>query len=219
MASKLENAGFTENSSYEFFMLGVSLLSFLNLIIIFLPLGQEINDVVFMIDRVTAFLFMADFIRRLIIAKNKSHYFFRQYGWSDLIASIPVTAFNIFRVFRVLRFIRVSRLLGFRTLFDMLKKNLAETALYSVFFAILLVLQFGSIAILVTERASPESNIQTASDALWWVFVSITTVGYGDRFPVTDLGRLVGVVTLTLGVGLFGVVTGYIANAFLGKRD
>jgi voltage-gated potassium channel len=70
---------------------------------------------------------------------------------------------------------------------------------------------------LIAERHSPDANILTASDAIWWVFVSITTVGYGDRFPVTDQGRLIGVVTLTVGVGLFGVVTGFLANLFLGQ--
>jgi voltage-gated potassium channel len=71
---------------------------------------------------------------------------------------------------------------------------------------------------LYVERGDPQANIHTASDALWWTYVSVTTVGYGDRFPVSDAGRLVGAVTLTLGVGLFGTLTGFLTNAFLRPR-
>jgi voltage-gated potassium channel len=67
----------------------------------------------------------------------------------------------------------------------------------------------------VTERSDADANIKTASDALWWAYVTVTTVGYGDKYPVTNSGRLVGVLLMTIGVGLFGVLTGYLANAFL----
>jgi voltage-gated potassium channel Kch len=77
------------------------------------------------------------------------------------------------------------------------------------------VLQFGSMFVLGAEANAENANIRTASDALWWSYVTVTTVGYGDRFPVTNYGRLIGVAMLTIGVGLFGVLTGFLANAFL----
>ena len=65
------------------------------------------------------------------------------------------------------------------------------------------------------EPQAPNSNIKDAEDALWWSFVTITTVGYGDRFPVTTEGRLVGAVLMICGVGLFGTFTGFIASWFM----
>jgi voltage-gated potassium channel len=74
------------------------------------------------------------------------------------------------------------------------------------------------MAILWAESRTPDTNIRTASDALWWAYVTITTVGYGDRYPVTGWGRVVGVLLLSTGVGLFAVITGFIANAFLAPK-
>ena len=79
----------------------------------------------------------------------------------------------------------------------------------------IVVIEFSGIFILDTERHDPNANIKTASDALWWAYVTVTTVGYGDKYPVTTAGRFVGVLLMTIGVGLFGVLTGYLANAFL----
>ena len=58
-------------------------------------------------------------------------------------------------------------------------------------------------------------NITSASDALWYVIVTISTVGYGDEFPVTNNGRIAGALIIVIGVGIFGTFTGYLANVFL----
>ncbi len=65
------------------------------------------------------------------------------------------------------------------------------------------------------EENAPGANITTGGDALWWAFVSITTVGYGDKYPITTGGRTAAVFVLAAGVGLFGVLSGYLANFFL----
>jgi voltage-gated potassium channel len=83
---------------------------------------------------------------------------------------------------------------------------------------IIVLLEFGGMGMVWAEQRSDEANIKTGGDALWWAYVTITTVGYGDKFPVTSLGRLIGVLVLTAGVGLFGVLTGFLANFFLAPR-
>lgn len=77
-----------------------------------------------------------------------------------------------------------------------------------------------SIAILHCET-SDDANIVTAEDALWWSFVTITTVGYGDKFPVSTEGHVVAVILMMAGIGLFGTFTGFVASWFLspGERD
>jgi voltage-gated potassium channel len=82
-------------------------------------------------------------------------------------------------------------------------------------FLIIVVLEFGGMGMVYVEGSSPDANIRTPSDALWYTYVTITTVGYGDRYPVTAEGRLIGILIMTAGVGLFGTLTGYLANAFL----
>jgi voltage-gated potassium channel len=77
---------------------------------------------------------------------------------------------------------------------------------------------FSSIAILNCET-SPDANIKSASDALWWSIVTITTVGYGDFYPTTLLGRIIAAVLMTAGIGLFGTFTAYIASFFFHQEE
>ena len=115
---------------------------------------------------------------------------------------------------------RVSKLLrqdGFGALARWLVRERAQSALYVVVFLVIVVLEVSSILILPLESKSPDANITTAGDALWWGIVTVTTVGYGDQYPVTTGGRIVGVFVLIVGVGLFGTFTGFLANAFLAK--
>ncbi|MBM3452384.1 MAG: two pore domain potassium channel family protein [Bacteroidetes bacterium] len=73
---------------------------------------------------------------------------------------------------------------------------------------------FSTIRILQVEN-DPKSNIKTAEDAIWWADVTITTVGYGDKFPVTSEGRIISAILMTTGVGLFGIFTAFVAPWFV----
>ena len=83
----------------------------------------------------------------------------------------------------------------------------------------ILVMEFGSLEILHIEQYAPGANITTASDALWYNIVTISTVGYGDRYPVTNEGRVFGSLIIVVGVGIFGTFTGYLANLFLAPQE
>jgi voltage-gated potassium channel len=71
---------------------------------------------------------------------------------------------------------------------------------------------------LAIEPQSPEANITTAQDALWYMVATLSTVGYGDQYPVTTQGRLLGAFVILTGVGIFGTLTGYLANFFLSPK-
>jgi voltage-gated potassium channel len=75
--------------------------------------------------------------------------------------------------------------------------------------------ELGSTLIFAIEVRAESSNIQTPSDAHWWTYVTIATVGYGDRYPVTNSGRVVGVMTMTVGVVLYGAITAFLADVFI----
>ena len=71
------------------------------------------------------------------------------------------------------------------------------------------------MAVLKAENASPNANITSASDAIWWAYVTITTVGYGDQYPTTNWGRIIGVLVMSAGVGLFGTLAGFLSGKLL----
>ncbi|WP_281299441.1 potassium channel family protein [Flavobacterium limnophilum] len=143
-----------------------------------------------------------------------------RWGWIDLISSIPMI--NYFRAGRLLRLIRLFRIVrafrSSRMLLHHIFKNKAKGTFTTVsIFAVMLII-FSSIAILQVENTK-EGNIKTAEDALWWAYVTITTVGYGDKFPVTTEGRIIAVVLMTAGVGLFGTFTAYASSLFVEERE
>ena len=209
-----------KNTSYEIFILFLSLLSLFNLAMLLIPgVDPVIKEVVGAIDVLITTIFILDFLYRFLTAESKSAYFFRNYGWADLLASLPVQQLKIFRIFRVVRVFRLFRNIGWRTMWHELRYNRAGSALYLTIFLVILLLEFGGIAIVFTEAEAAEGNIKSASDAIWWAYVTITTVGYGDRFPVTNSGRMISLLVMTAGVALFGVITGFLANAFVPPNE
>lgn len=85
--------------------------------------------------------------------------------------------------------------------------------------AVVALLMFGSLAVLSVERESPEGNIRTLGDAVWWSFTTMTTVGYGDHAPTTGLGRMIAVGLMLSGIALLGVVTANIAAWFISRFE
>ena len=98
------------------------------------------------------------------------------------------------------------------------RKRLAESTLLVVVGIVLLVVTFGSILIVLVEAPAEGANILTGNDAVWWSIVTVSTVGYGDRFPVTTVGRFIGTIMIIMGVSLFSVLTSYIATQFMARR-
>jgi voltage-gated potassium channel len=121
-------------------------------------------------------------------------------------------------VFRLVRVYRLLSSYGTKNILRSLVRDRAESAFLTLLLLGILVLEFASLGILRIEGHIDGSNITTASDALWYVLVTISTVGYGDRFPVTNQGRLLGALIIVIGVGIFGTFTGFLANLFLAPR-
>jgi len=89
-----------------------------------------------------------------------------------------------------------------------------DTAIQVVAIAAIIVF-VGAVGMLDVERNAPGSNIHTFGDALWWALSTVTTVGYGDKFPVTGQGRLIGAVVMITGIAVLGVVTASVAGWFV----
>ena len=169
------------------------------------------------IDDIICVFFLFEFCLRFYQADNKLK--FMQWGWIDLISSIPALPF--LRAGRALRLVRLLRILrAFRSTKHLIR-YVFESRVKGTFTAVsiiaVLMILFSSVAILQVEN-QPNSNIKSAEDALWWSYVTITTVGYGDKYPVTTEGRLIAAVLMTVGVGLFGTFTGFLASWFVAER-
>jgi voltage-gated potassium channel Kch len=213
--SKAARANELKSTSYEVFIAILSVLSIFNLVwSIFTPY-EQVAGVLDVMNAVLTTIFMIDFLMRFLTADSKSHYFWKEAGWADLLASLPFKQTKIFRVFRLFRAYRLTRKIGLKRMMREMIDSRADSVLLTLLLFGILVFQFGSMLMLNAESTSPNANIKTASDALWYTIVTISTVGYGDRYPVTNQGRLVGVVIIITGVGLFGTFTGYLANWFL----
>ena len=178
-------------------------------------LSPEMDGLINQFDFIVCMIFMGDFFYRFHRAPSKLR--FLRWGWIDFISSIPML--NVFRVGNVIRIVRIFRILrAFRSVKILLRyllKNRTQNTLVSVAAISCMVAMGGSMAILRLEQAIPTGNIKTPSDALWWSIVTITTVGYGDRYPVSDGGRIVAAILMIVGVALFGTFTGFVASLFV----
>ncbi|TDW30971.1 potassium channel family protein [Cryobacterium psychrophilum] len=146
-------------------------------------------------------IFMVDYVANLALAPQRWGWF-RGHIFDLLVVVLPV--------------LRPLRLLRVITLLTVLKRTAGaafrERVVVYVAGASILLVFVASLAVLDADRSAPNSNITTFGDALWWAFVTITTVGYGDFSPVTDAGRLIAGGLMLGGIALLGVVTATLAS-------
>ena len=201
---------------YQFFMLCLCLWALLMLGAgSFFELSESTVKILLYADFAVCLLFFVDFLHSLYIAPNKIRYM-ATWGWIDLLSSIPITgSLRWGRAVRVMRILRVMRgVKSARALAHFLTARRAESALLATVLLTLLVVVIASIAVLEFEMPA-KGNIASADDAMWWAVSTMTTVGYGDRYPITPEGRIVAVFLMAAGVGLFGTLSGLVASWFL----
>ncbi|BCN23173.1 potassium channel family protein [Vibrio alfacsensis] len=189
------------------------ILSFMALFVIsgllFFPLKHETRQVLIGLDFIICSIFILQLTIDLIRATDRTAYI--KQHWIDFVASIPmIEPLRYARLFHILRVILVLR--SSRFLLFQLRQNRRETTLASILLLMVVLITLGSSAMLFIEGNNPESNIQTGSDALWWAFVTISTVGYGDHYPVTAAGKVLAVLIIICGVGIFGMISGLITS-------
>jgi voltage-gated potassium channel len=207
-----------QNPAYLIFMMILSIFAIVGLGIeaVWGHIDPATARIIDYADMVICGFFFADFIYLLCKAEDRKRYFFT-WGWLDLASSIPmIDAFRlgrigrIMRIFRVLRGVRAARILTVLILEKRAQSVFLAAALVSV-----ILVAVAAISALHFEAFAEGSTIKTAEDAVWWAVVTISTVGYGDKYPVTAEGRMVATVLMVAGVGLFGVFSGFVASWFL----
>jgi voltage-gated potassium channel len=146
-------------------------------------------------------IFAVDYLANLWLADDRGSWFVRN------LHELLIVALPFFRPLRLLRLVTLLSVLH-RTLGDTLRGRVVT---YVVGSATMLVF-VGALAVLDVEQSAPEAKILTFGDALWWAITTITTVGYGDMYPVTPLGRVVAAALMMSGIAVLGVVTASIAS-------
>ncbi len=183
---------------------------------LFVKVPDDTAELLSYIDTFICILFLIDFGNNAVRDKLK----YLKWGWVDLISSIPLVGplrfGRIFRIVRVLRLLKAFK--NTKSAVSAIFSDKATGAFGTVATISIFMMIFSSVAILHVEKAS-NSNISTPGDALWWSFVTITTVGYGDFYPVTDEGRAIAALLMLTGVGLFGTFTGFVATWFIEDEE
>jgi voltage-gated potassium channel len=206
-------------NSYNIFILVLTVYSLVLMVVLLLPLDEDTRAAVNVWDNVICVIFLVDFAMNLYGSHPRREYFIHARGWLDLLGSIPSFGFlpftALFRLARLSRLGRITKLLSGQNGKQLVADVLQNRGQYATFITILLggmVLSVSSIIVLQFESRSPDANITTGGDALWWAIVTITTVGYGDFYPVTFLGRVTGVFVMFAGVGIIGALASILAS-------
>jgi hypothetical protein len=207
-----------KNEGYEIFIGSLAILSIVNLVLLYVIPVEDMRNILFVMNAVLTVVFLGDFFYRLFTAKSKSRYFWREYGWADLVSSLWFEQLKVFRLFRLVKVYRLLKEKGAKQVAKALFTNRAGSALLTLLLVGILMLEFGSLGMLRLEQSVEGANITSASDAMWYTVVTMSTVGYGDQFPISNPGRVLGTVIIVVGVGIFGTLTGFLANAFLAPR-
>ncbi len=211
-----DNDNRSASHGYLVFVLVLCLASLLTLfmqaIFHFDSQSQEVFDYV---DNIICVLFVIDFFVCLYRAEYRLRYL-ATWGWLDLLSCIPTLDVarwgrlaRVFRIFRVLRAVRSGKVLA-----TLIVARRAQSAILAAGLLMLLLIFLGSLSVLHFETG-PDANIKSAEDAVWWAFTTMTTVGYGDRYPVSTEGRVIAVLLMLSGVGLLGILSGFLASWFL----
>jgi len=181
-----------------------------------LPSGAETTF--FAIDSLIWMAFVLEYGIRLYLAPNKKH--FVSHNVIDLLFVLipflrPLRILRSARAFALLRATRgaVVLLRAVDAVQDVLKRHKLG---YTLLIALVVVVGSG-LLVATIEEASPDRNIRSIPDGLWWAVTTITTVGYGDRFPVTPIGRAIGAGVMILGIGLFGLLAASLASLLVEK--
>jgi len=214
-----ENSVLAARATYQIFMVLVTLLALaITVASYLLALPTTVDQVLYIVDSLVALVLLFDFFVHLFSRKGRIRYLLT-YGWLDLLGALPgMPVLRLARVPGLLVTLRELRETTPKETRMAARQRLAESTLLTVVLVVLLVVTVGSILIVLSEEPVAEANIKSGADAVWWAIVTVATVGYGDRYPVTPLGRLIGAVMIVMGVSLFSVLTSYIATQFMARR-
>lgn len=189
-------------------------------------LSDESRGLLRSFEVISVTVFTAEYILRLIVADRKFRFAFSFFGIVDLLAILPfyiasgvdlrsVRAFRLLRLFRAFKMLRYSKAINrFHRALIIAKEELVLFGIVT-----LLLLYFSAVGIYYFENSAQPDAFSSIFQSMWWSVVTLTTVGYGDVYPITTGGRVFTFFVLMIGLGMVAVPTGLFASALSKARE
>ena len=187
--------------------------------------STQTKELLAKIELISIIIFSIEYLLRIYVAEKPLKYIFSFYGIVDILSILPfylsatfnlkaLRAFRIFRIFRAFKLVRYNKALNrFSVAFTFIKEELI------LFFMITLILVFlTSSGIYFFENEAQPDVFSSLFHSLWWSIVTLTTVGYGDVYPITLGGKIFTFFVLIIGVGIVTIPAGLVASALTKAR-
>lgn len=165
-------------------------------------------------------VFTIEYVLRIYVAENKKNFIFSFYGIIDFLAILPFyMSFGVdlrsLRALRFLRLFRILKLVRYNRAIDHFTKamKIAKEEILLFLFITLILIYFSAVGIYYFENEAQPEHFASVFDSLWWAIITLTTVGYGDVYPITMGGRVFTFCILMIGLGIVAIPTGIISSA------
>lgn len=179
-----------------------------------------------LIEVIVVILFSIEYLLRIYVAKKRLSYIFSFHGIIDLIAVLPFYLssgldLRTVRLFRLLRLVRIFKLFKYSKALNRFQRAflLVKEEMLLFGFVALVTLYLSAVGIYYFEHAAQPEQFQSIFHSLWWALITLTTVGYGDMYPITMGGKIFTFLVLIVGLGIVAVPTGLIATALSQTRS
>ena len=217
----IENDDSKAGRIFDLFIQSLIVISLITFTIETLPnLDTEEKLFLRILETAIVIIFTIEYVLRIIVADNKLKFIFSFYGLIDLFAILPFyisTGIDLrsIRIFRLLRLFRILKIVRYNRAIERFKNAFRDirTELVLFFMTTAFLLYIAGVGFYYFENSAQPDVVQSVFDGLWWAIITLTTVGYGDVYPITIGGKIFTFIILLIGLGIVAVPAGLLASA------